>query len=224
MGPPPPPCAAPQALATLASAVAAGARWLARRAERLAVFLLSLLARAVSPSPAPGFSLKSAFVYGSDGHAACVTEEVRAILADRDDGSWESRLAPSLPDWRDAATTWRVEARYELNGRKYRALARPGSPFPAIARAAANARLFRVPRVLVATLVASDGRRTDITRRVHKYLGPRGDWHGSRVESFDLFPSDDPDHHLERGYTIELFDAGFEVRHVRFEAGQALSE
>lgn len=109
-----------------------------------------------------------------------------------DPDAWE-RDAVEMTGWKKL----RLEVRYVFRHKKYRMILRPGDAcvFPPYQEPAAPA--CRLPKgVLSARLQGPRGSDIDcdVTSRVLKYQGPRGDFHaglGLKVHLQDMFPFDD---------------------------------
>lgn len=107
-------------------------------------------------------------------------------------GTWEQDIR-DLTGWE----AFRVEVRYTFRHKKYRMVLHPGDAcvFPPYKEPAAPA--CRLPKgVLSARLQGRPGSDidTDVTARVMKYQGPRGDFHaglGLHVRVHEMFPFDD---------------------------------
>lgn len=150
------------------------------------------LSAAVAPTPVPmrhGPEAYRIYAFNEGGDAGFHREiPVRYFSAE----SWE-RDVHELTGW-DAV---RVEVRYALRHKKYRMVLRPGDActFPPYPEPSAPA--CRLPRgVLSARLQGAPGSGidTDVTARVLKYQGPKGDFHaglGLRVRLHDMLPFDD---------------------------------
>lgn len=165
-----------------------------------------------------GFELTQAFVFTTDGRNVDATEAVRNVLADGMlDERWEEYVAPFVP----AGTPpdeWRVEARYTYDGRKYRAVVPGGSPtFPGITEPSRRS----LPRVSSAALIFGKNKKVDITARVLKYMGPRGDWHGvpGGVKIVDMFPNDDVDDLIYKDCDVMITGHCMHSEIVKFEDG-----
>jgi hypothetical protein len=104
----------------------------------------------------------------------------------------------------------RMEVRYRAAGRKYRAVLRPGDPFPDVSPPTG----FHPPRgVLSAKLYdPTTARGVDVTARVRKYQGPLGDFHagqGLRVDARDIFP-----HDVDENSVLEILDTGCRTHYL----------
>ena len=120
--------------------------------------------------------------------------------------------------WEDdvrALTGWvrfRAEVRYVFRHKKYRMVLHPGDAcvFPPYEEPAAPA--CRLPKgVLSARLQGPPGSGidTDVTHRIMKYQGPRGNFHadlGLHVRMHDMFPFDDQDDNRERFTHLRIID------------------
>ena len=174
----------------------------AKRAARVAITEVSHWAFAPKPR-GTGFNLASATIYTSNGLSVDVTDAVLDIIEDDAYGDrWEEYMTGRIPEGVERGD-WRLEARYTVDGRKYRVIVPPGiENFPRL-----NIPVRRsFPRVSSAALISESGKRSDITARVLKYMGPRGDWHGSPdgVKIADMFPNDDSDQLLRAGYKVAV--------------------
>lgn len=106
--------------------------------------------------------------------------------------TWEADVR-ELTGW----TAFRLEVRYVFRHKRYRMVLHPGDDcaFPPYAEPSAPA--CRLPKgVLSARLQGPLGSQVDadVTARVMKYQGPRGDFHGGlglHVRLQDMFPFDD---------------------------------
>lgn len=140
-----------------------------------------------------------------------------------DADSWE-------PDARDL-TGWarfRVEVRYVFRNKKYRMVLRPGDKcvFPPYQDASAPA--CRLPRgVLSARLQGALGSDIDcdVTERVMKYQGPRGDFHaglGLTVRLQDMFPFDDHADNAQRFTHLRLMDTTARLTDLPYRTNPAM--
>ena len=124
-----------------------------------------------------------------------------------DPGTWE-RDARELTGW----TAFRVEVRYVFRHKKYRMVLHRGDvcTFPPYQEPQAPA--CRLPRgVLSARLQGALGTDIDhdVTARVMKYQGPKGDFHaglGLRVGLFEMFPFDDHADNAARYTHLRVMD------------------
>lgn len=136
-----------------------------------------------------------------------------------DPGAWESSV-------RDATgwTDFRAEVRYTYRHKKYRMVLRRGDrcTFPPYAEPSGPT--CRLPKgVLSARLQGPLGSDIDcdVTRRVLKYQGPRGDFHaglGLRVRLHDMFPFDDHADNAARFTHLRVLDTMARVRDVSYGA------
>ena len=127
-----------------------------------------------------------------------------------DPATWE-RDAREMTGWTD----FRAEVRYTFRGKKYRMVLRPGDPsaFPGAAfYTDSTAPACRLPKgVLSARLQGrlGSGIDADVTGRVMKYQGPRGDFHaglGLHVRVHDMFPFDDQADNCARFSHLRIMD------------------
>lgn len=124
-----------------------------------------------------------------------------------DPDTWEA-TARDLTGW----TRFRVEVRYTFRHKKYRMVLRPGDActFPPYPEPSAPA--CRLPKgVLSARLQGALGTDIDcdVTSRVLKYQGPRGDFHaglGLKVRLHDMFPFDDQADNTARFTHLRVLD------------------
>lgn len=65
--------------------------------------------------------------------------------------------------------------------------------------------------------------KTDITKRYLKFAGPLGDWHGSVVKAFDLFPNSDNDFYAEWGRDIVVVDNRLNMKRLAFSKDTVIS-
>ncbi len=138
--------------------------------------------------------------------------------------TWE-RDIQDLTGW-DAI---RVEIRYILRHKKYRLVLRPGDTctFPPYPEPAAPA--LRLPRgVLSARLQGAPGSGidTDITPRVLKYQGPKGDFHaglGLKVRLFDMLPFDDHADNALRFTHLRLVDTNARITDFPYGGNPVMS-
>jgi len=124
-----------------------------------------------------------------------------------DPATWESDAA-ELTGWK----RFRMEVRYMFRHKKYRMVLRHGDvcTFPPYQDSAAPA--CRLPKgVLSARLQGPRGSDIDcdVTTRVLKYQGPRGDFHaglGLKVRLQDMFPFDDQADNAARFTHLRVLD------------------
>jgi hypothetical protein len=177
--------------------------------------------------PPPDFEVCSATVFCDDGRAVELTMRDAVEIANfeaiegGDSESDDKRdWIKTVREWAFATEdesaefeTWRLEIRYKLRGAKYRAVARPGEPFPKIRKDVAPV----APKILKAYLERSDGTKIDITPRYLKFMGPLGDWHGGCVTLFDLFPNDDNEFFEADGKSfVSVIDNRLNVKRLDF--------
>lgn len=132
--------------------------------------------------------------------------------------NWETEIR-ELTGW----TSFRVEARYVFRHKKYRMILRPGdaSPFPMYTEPSAPA--CRLPKgVLSARLQGPAGSDIDcdVTKRVFKYQGPRGDFHsglGLVVKIRDMFPFDDHADNAARFSHLRIIDTCARIRDIPYD-------
>lgn len=137
--------------------------------------------------------------------------------------TWESDVK-SLTGWDRP----RVEVRYTMRHKKYRMVLRPGDAcaWPPYAEPAAP--VCRVPRgVLSARLQGPPGSAidTDVTARVLKYQGPKGDFHaglGLTVRLWDMFPFDDHGDNALRFTHLRIIDTGARVLDLPYDKNPAM--
>lgn len=118
---------------------------------------------------------------------------------------------------------FRVELRYVFRHKRYRMVLRPGDScqFPPYQDASAPA--CRLPKgVLSARLQGpvGSGIDCDVTARVLKYQGPRGDFHaglGLRVALHDMFPFDDHADNAARFTHLRVLDTMARVHDLPYD-------
>lgn len=118
---------------------------------------------------------------------------------------------------------FRVEVRYVLRQKKYRMILRPGDAcdFPPYKEPAVPA--CRLPKgVLSARLQGPPGSEidADVTSRVLKYQGPRGDFHaglGLKTHVHDMFPFDDHQDNCARFSHLRVMDTMARIIDVPYE-------
>lgn len=121
--------------------------------------------------------------------------------------TWESDIGV-WTGWR----RFRVEVRYTYRSRKYRMVLRAGNPCPFPPYEEPEVPSFHLPSGVIAAKLQGpngSGVETDVTRRVHKYRGPRGDFHeglGLTVRLQDMFPFDDHDDNAARFSHLRVID------------------
>lgn len=165
-----------------------------------------------------GFELSQAHVFTLSGMCIDVTQAVKNMLEDEAlDERWGEYVEPLVPVG-IPTDEWRVEARYAYDGRKYRAVV-PGesASFPGINEPARRA----FPRVSSAALIFGKDKKVDITARVLKYMGPRGDWHGAPggVKIVDMFPNDDVEDLIYKDCNVMVTGHCMRSEITKFEDG-----
>ena len=170
-----------------------------------------------SSSSVPKSTVASAFVFmeggEEDGERYEVTHTIKEIMKVAPTTYWE---APLCSDHDLPTRGWRLEIRYTARNQKYRFVAKPGvtRELPDIL---ADPGPKRFPRIVHATLIDfAEGKTTDITARVLKYLGPRNDFHGTPLRVRDLFPNDytDDADYAWKGYKVEFVKS--DLKKVRY--------
>lgn len=124
-----------------------------------------------------------------------------------DPATWEAD-AREITKW----SAFRMEVRYTFRHKKYRMVLRPGDPcpFPPYDEPAATS--CRMPKgVLSARLQGPLGSDIDcdVTQRVMKYQGPKGDFHaglGLKLKLQDMFPFDDQADNSARFSHLRIMD------------------
>jgi hypothetical protein len=134
---------------------------------------------------------------------------------------WEARVREQTGwtdhDNDDDDDTWKVEIRYVRSSSKYRLILRPGDPAPPLPLVPQKEKKgIRGPRrIMCATLlpnhIHSSVNHLDVTRRVHKYLGPEDDFHSTHVFVEDLFPFDDKEANAARFDSLCMLDSSLKV-------------
>jgi len=192
------------------------AKWIALGIIR-ASFRIALSAqRMLKPrTTSPRLSVESATLYFDDGKAIELPNDQATNIIEHGDAAWLDDV-----DERDAPT---LEIRYVLRGKKFRAIAKRGVKFPTLEEACGN---VSAPKILSATLVSSPEGDThlDITDRVLKYMGPRGDWHGASVKVRDMFPNHDAEQLETRGYDIVVIDNRLHTTITPFKEDTVISD
>lgn len=131
-----------------------------------------------------------AYVFNEDNNGKGFYREVSPHLLDP--VTWESDVK-EFTGW----DKFRMELRYNYRNRKYRMVLRPGDKCVFPPYQDQSAPTCRLPKgVMSARLQGPVGSDIDhdVTNRVLKYQGPRGDFHaglGLRVKLLDMFPFDD---------------------------------
>lgn len=185
-------------------------RWWKRAkcALHLAVVLVRSWVRSLtrcSGCPAHGPEAYRIYVFNEGNHEEGFHREVSPKLLDP--STWENDIK-ELTGW----TKFRAELRYVFRNKKYRMVLRPGDrcTFPPYHEPSAPA--CRLPKgVLSARLQGpvGSGIDCDVTSRVLKYQGPRGDFHaglGLRVRLQDMFPFDDHADNATRFTHLRILD------------------
>ena len=138
--------------------------------------------------------------------------------------SWE-RDTRALTGW----DSFRVEVRYMLRHKKYRMVLRPGDAcaFPPYPEPSAPA--CRLPQgVLSARLQGPKGSDIDcdVTSRVLKYQGPKGDFHaglGLHVRMKDMFPFDDHCDNATRFSHLRIVDTTARIADLPYAPNPRMS-
>ncbi|AGE59742.1 hypothetical protein ATCVTN60342_368L [Acanthocystis turfacea Chlorella virus TN603.4.2] len=142
------------------------------------------VARYVKNAANPGFVLKKVIVFDESNE-----EDVHSECAD-------TRLSLEELKKSIALDEYRIEFRYTVNGKKFRAIVRKddGVSFPIRKELG----LFPDFNVTSAVLLPHDGPHIDVTDRVKKYAGQNGDFNahaGSFIFVSDMFPYHDVDNY-----------------------------
>lgn len=141
-----------------------------------------------------------------------------------DAASWEAD-AREITKW----TSFRMEVRYTFRHKKYRLVLRPGDTctFPPYHEPSAPA--CRLPKgVLSARLQGPLGSDIDcdVTQRVMKYQGPKGDFHaglGLKVRLHDMFPFDDHADNTTRFSHLRMMDTTARLHDLSYSGNPELS-
>lgn len=157
-------------------------------------------------------------------------------LADAPDGFFKE-LPPRMfspatweEDVRDA-TGWpafRVEVRYVFRHKKYRMVLHQGDACSFSPYSEPSTPACRLPKgVLSARLQGPPGSKvdTDVTTRVMKYQGPRGDFHaglGLRVQLHEMFPFDDHADNASRFSHLRLMDTMARLHDLPYSGNPAV--
>ena len=133
--------------------------------------------------------------------------------------TWEDDVR-ELTGWESP----RLEVRYVLRNKKYRMVLRPGDA----CRVPLDEPAHRVARLLSARLHGPRGAdiECDVTDRVLKYQGPRGDFHASsglRVRVHDMFPFDDHADNVARFSHVRLVDSVGNVKDLDYALNPAVA-
>lgn len=113
----------------------------------------------------------------------------------------------------DLMTDYRVEIRYVLNGESFRYVVNHddlvNARFPPYAPQQAARPPF-ARSIMMATVRFADGHVQDVTRRLKKYAGPRGDFYGGKVRSAWVFPM--LHHHSTDGAMLSFLDTRLKLQ------------
>lgn len=192
------------------------ARWIALKILGTSIWLFAAAKRMLKPlSTTAKLSVESATLYFEDGKAIALPTDQATQIVQRGSVPWV--------DDADESDSPTLEIRYVFHGKKFRALAKKGEKFPALAEEGGH---VNPPKVFAATLVATpEGKaHLDITYRMLKYMGPKGDWHGASVGVRDMFPNHDVSFMEKRGYDIEIVDDRLNTIVVPFEGDTIISD
>lgn len=161
------------------------------------------------PPPEHGPAAYRIYAFNQDPDGAAGEQGFFRELSPRafDPATWESDVR-DLTGW----PAFRVEVRYVFRHKKYRMVLHQGDhcAFPPYAEPGAPA--CRLPKgVLSARLQGPVGSNidADVTARVMKYQGPRGDFHaglGLRVYVREMFPFDDHADNAVRFSHLRIMD------------------
>jgi hypothetical protein len=156
-----------------------------------------------------GFEVSSAALYFDDGCAvdfpARTAEKIVAFNV-----GWLGNV--------DESEAPRLEVRYVLDGKKFRAIA--GRRIPKIVVGGRP----RAPKILAVELVSKGGFVEDVTGRVLKYMGPGGDFHGVPVRVADMFPNRDVEAMEVAGYSIAVTDRMMNEKVVPFSGSESAAD
>ena len=222
------------------SATANAARWLRRVWCLLKLAYISAKAR-VKDAYRSAWTANGYDSYGENGNGSGHGPTAYRIYAFNHEGGGlgfhrELSLRTFRPDsWEQdtrALTGWdsfRVEVRYMFRHKKYRMILRPGDAcvFPPYPEPSAPA--CRLPQgVLSARLQGPKGSDIDcdVTARVLKYQGPKGDFHaglGLRVYLKDMFPFDDHSDNAARFSHIRVVDTTARVTDLPYAPNPRMS-
>lgn len=134
-----------------------------------------------------------------------------------DSRTWEADVREST-GW----ARFRVELRYTFRHKKYRMVLRPGDACPLPMYAEPSAPACRLPKgVISARLQGPPGSEVDcdVTHRVLKYQGPRGDFHaglGLHVRVQDMFPFDDHTDNSSRFSHLRIMDTTARLQDIPY--------
>jgi hypothetical protein len=158
------------------------------------------------------------YAFNESQHPGCPGFYRELSPAYFDPATWE-RDAKDLTGW----PRLRVEVRYMFRHRKYRMVLHDGDAcqFPPYGDPATPA--CRLPKgVLYARLQGPLGSDVDwdVTSRVMKYQGPRGDFHASlglHVTMHDMFPFDDHADNAERFSHLRIMDTAATLHDLPYD-------
>ena len=137
--------------------------------------------------------------------------------------AWESDIK-ELTGWGSP----RLEVRYAVRQKKYRMVLRPGDSCHWPPYADPSVPACRVPRgVLSARLQGPPGSNidADVTARVLKYQGPKGDFHaglGLGVRLWDMLPFDDHGDNALRFTHLRIIDTTARVTDLPYDTNPAM--
>ena len=151
-------------------------------------------------------------------------------LTEPTEGLFHSVFSPKRHDVNDVrdAIEWdkyKLDVRYTYRGQKYRVLYRHDDdgtfPLPR------SMGIVIAPKLSSACLVRKDdGRETDVTDRVRKYMGPDRDFykkHGLYVRVQDMFPFDDHEDNSERFQCVRLYMSTGKCLEFDYESNDAMT-
>lgn len=123
----------------------------------------------------------------------------------------------------DTMTDYRVEIRYVFNGDQYRYVVDKtdldDARFPPYSARGAERPAFQ-RAILMATVKYADGHTQDVTRRIKKYAGPRGDFYGNKVRAAWTFPM--LHHHSTEGAVLSVLDTQLKIRKYALDDNEYL--
>ena len=165
------------------------------------------------------------YVFNEGENAQDGPEEFYRELSPRylNPSTWEDDVR-EMTGW----TTFRVEVRYTLRHKKYRMILRPGDSYTCHPYQEPSAPACRLPKgVLSARLQGPLGSDIDcdVTQRVMKYQGPRGDFHaglGLAVKLQDMFPFDDHVDNTIRFTHLRIMDTMARLHDFAYATNPAL--
>ena len=165
--------------------------------------------------------IKAIYVFNESSHQdtyhRMISRDRAPAFLDPGGRAWEPVVWEALPkDW----IAFRVEVRYEMGGKKYRRVVRPGETLAFPRREAFGGR----PRLILVRLMPRDdakppARVVDITPRAIKYAGPTGDGLAS-TKLTDLFPFDDHDDNASRFECVRFIDGSFACWDVPYDVSK----